>query len=466
MSAPKDRLRRIIENPVSGVLASLAVPSMAISAAQVLTGVVDTALMSRFTIAHLAALALVVPFFSMVQMVSVGGMGGAIASMIGRALGAKDLAKARALVWQGQYMAVLAGLACALFWWLAGPRLLQGLSADARTVELAYHYGLWLFLPGITLWCQNALSSALRGAGEVTVLLHSLIPAYLLQGLLAAALIWLWPELDLAALGLAQLAGALFAYGRLLLHLHTGKTPLNLAGSPRGLQPQVLRELGRLALATSASSLQSGVTLVLTLALAVKLGTEAVAAYGIAARLEFLMVILLSSVGSAAVTVTSVNLGAQRLARVHRAAWVGTLLVGTAFAALGLIVYAAPQLWPSLFQLEPRVAANAAGYLRAVAPCWGLLGLGLMSYFVGQGIGRPLPFLLGGTVRLLALLLLAWISAATSLVGFGQVVTLSYAVFGLYGLAMLWQCTRPYRAAVAKASTPAPAPASKVANTS
>jgi Na+-driven multidrug efflux pump len=442
LSNPQDRIRRVLEAPVASAILGLAIPSLAITVAQVLTGVADTALAARFTTAHLAALALVVPFFSLIQMVSLGGMGGAISSSVGRSLGAKDLAKARILVWQGVYLSAASGLLFGLLWWLCGRGVLELVGADSTTRVLAYDYGLWLFAPCAVMWCQNALSSALRGAGDVPVLVKVLIPAYLLQTCLAVCLTLASPHLGLAGLALGQLGGTIYGFINLLRYLYRPSTPLCLKGVPARVFRPAFTALARFAFVTSTSSLQTGVTLILTMSLASALGREAVAAYGVASRLEFLLVVLLSSLGTALVTVTSVNLGAKKYHRARRSAALSLVGIAFAFGIFGFAIAWIPQLWLHLFTLQPSVANTAAAYLHAVAWWWPLLGVGLISYFLGQGIGRPWPFLAGGTLRLVSLLAIPFL-IGRDMAGFTHAVIGSYVAFGLYAVVQAWISIKP-----------------------
>jgi Na+-driven multidrug efflux pump len=94
------------------------------------------------------------------------------------------------------------------------------------------------------------------------------------------------------------------------------------------------------------------------------------------------------------------NIGAGRLARARRVAWVGAGLAAAVTGSIGLFGACFPPLWLGLFSTNPDVLAVGAAYLRIVGPVYGCFGLGLALYFAAQGAGRLLWPLLASGVRL------------------------------------------------------------------
>jgi Na+-driven multidrug efflux pump len=165
-------------------------------------------------------------------------------------------------------------------------------------------------------------------------------------------------------------------------------------------------------------------------------GTVAIAGYGVAFRLEFFLLVGLSSLGSALVTVLSMNLGAKKYERVERAAGYGLLVGGLAFALVGTLAMLRPELWTNLFGVSRPVAEQAALYLTTVTKAYPILGMGLVCYFIGQGIGKPLWFMVAGSVRV-AILLVAGTQLTSNVVDLYTVVTYAALAFGASALLAL-----------------------------
>ena len=69
------------------------------------------------------------------------------------------------------------------------------------------------------------------------------------------------------------------------------------------------------------SPLQTVLTVLVLTALVARFGTEALAGYGIGARLEFLLVPIAFAVGVASVPMVGMAIGARDVARARRVAW-------------------------------------------------------------------------------------------------------------------------------------------------
>ena len=129
-------------------------------------------------------------------------------------------------------------------------------------------------------------------------------------------------------------------------------------------------------------------------------GPVSLAGYGVASRLEFLLTPLVFGLGSAMVPLVATCVGAGDTARARRVAWIGAALASGTTALLGLIAAMCPWLWMRLFSDDAEVVAAGSGYLRAVGPAYGAIGLGLALYFASQGAGRAVGPLFAGLTRL------------------------------------------------------------------
>ncbi|MBV8156323.1 MAG: hypothetical protein JO278_01635, partial [Dyella sp.] len=117
-------------------------------------------------------------------------------------------------------------------------------------------------------------------------------------------------------------------------------------------------------------------------------GTTTVAAYGISARLEFLMIPLAFGVGSALTALVGRSVGAGDWHTARRTAWVGAFLALLIAGAVGAAVGLAPAQFAALFTQDPDVGAIASRALSWVGPAFGGFGLGMALYFASMGAGR------------------------------------------------------------------------------
>ncbi|SOY89574.1 MATE family efflux transporter [Cupriavidus taiwanensis] len=367
-------------------IGKLAGPTALIALLQAVAQLIETWLAARQGTAALAGWAVVLPFALLLQQMSTGAMGGGVVAAIARALGANKRDDASALVMHALWIAVIAGLAFAVV--LAGfPRAVLGTVAGATAAEAGATYAIWLFGAGaVPAWLANTLASVLRGGGR-----HALAARVLALMWIAFPLLsWLLAEpagMGLAGIGAALAAvswAAALAMAIVVARGGAGFVPVLRVRLSRPLFARIL-SVGLVACALASVA---NLTTILVTAQLRHHGTAAVAAYGISARLEFLMIPLAFGVGSALTALVGRAVGAGDWHTARRTAWVGALLAlaiaGTAGAAVGL----APVRFAGLFTNDPEVIAIAARALSWVGPAFGGFGLGMALYFASMGAGR------------------------------------------------------------------------------
>jgi Na+-driven multidrug efflux pump len=139
-------------------------------------------------------------------------------------------------------------------------------------------------------------------------------------------------------------------------------------------------------------------------------GADALAGFGTASRLDYVLIPPLFGLGTAVVTLVGTAIGAGNQARARQVAWTSALLAFGVTEMIGLSVAVVPDLWLRIFSRDPAVLATGASYLRRIGPIYGATGLGMLLYFASQGNGRVAAPFLAGTVRLLFVMGVGWLA--------------------------------------------------------
>jgi Na+-driven multidrug efflux pump len=119
-----------------------------------------------------------------------------------------------------------------------------------------------------------------------------------------------------------------------------------------------------------------------------RLGPDALAAYGLATRLDFVLLSLAYGVGSAVLTLVAMAAGARRLDRVHAVVVRGGAMIVALLAVPAALLAWRPSLWLGLFTADPAVHAVGAQYFRIAGPTYPLVGINMVVSFAFQGLGR------------------------------------------------------------------------------
>lgn len=407
------RTRALLEAPIAPTLLRLAFPNVLVMLAQAGVGLVETYFVGKLGGDALASMALVFPVVMLMQMTSAGAMGGGIASSIARALGARRGEDANALVVHALVIALGFGLFFSAALLLGGPWLYAVMGGSGASLQGALIYSNWVFAGAVLVWLFNSLAAVIRGTGNMAVPANVTVAGVIIIIPLSPLLIFGWGPVP--AMGIAGGAAALLLYylgGSLALWLYL-RSPRSLL-KPRikgvRLRWPLFRDILRIGLLGAISTLATNLSIGIATALAGHFGPAAIAGYGTAARLEYLLVPLVFGFGAPLLAMVGTCMGAGQRQRAMHAAWVGALMAFAMAESIGLLAAIFPHQWLLLFGNDPAMLEAGTKYLRAVGPLYGFFGVGLVLYFASQGAGRLLWPVLGNLARLAVAGLGGWLA--------------------------------------------------------
>jgi putative MATE family efflux protein len=406
------RTRRLLEAPIVPTLLRLAAPNVLVMVAQAAVGLIETYFVGKLGTDALAGMALVFPIVMLMQMTSAGAMGGGIASSIARALGARRRGDADALVWHAVVIAIGFGL-CFTLALLAGGRWLYGvMGGSGAALEAALTYSNWVFAGAVLVWLFNSLSAVIRGTGNMAVPARVTVAGVFFLVPASPLLIFGWgplPGMGIAGGAMALLLYYLLGSIALIVYLRSPKSLLRPKLAAMQFHWPFFRDILRIGLVAAIATVATILSIGIATALSGHFGTGALAGYGTASRLEYLLVPLVFGLGAPLVAMVGTCMGAGQRERALRATWAGAGLAFALTEAIGLAAALFPRPWLLLFGSDPAMLETGAQYLRLVGPFYGFFGVGLALYFASQGAGRLLWPVLGNVARLVVAGLGGWL---------------------------------------------------------
>jgi putative MATE family efflux protein len=427
--------QRMLRGPVLPTLLRLATPNvLGLFANTVVIGF-DGYIVGRLGAEALAGVAVVLPLAMLMLQMSAGGLGGSTTAVVARALGAGDPHEATRLAQH----ALLLGLAASLLFTLSfsSPAAYALLGARDGVLAYAAAYAGVLFSGAAAIWSVNVLAGIARGTGQMGAAALALVATTAMHLTLCPLLVFgagPIPPLGVAGAATSTVTcNALSAIGLLAWLSRRGK-PVRVLGPRWQVRRAAFLPILRIALPSALSPVLSNGSIALTTAFVGTFGSLAVAAYGIAARLEYILVPIAFGFGGALTAMVATNLGARQAVRAKRVAWAGAALVWAVTGLIGVWAALWPQGWMTLFSADATVQAAGSTYLRIVGGCYGFFGLGLALFFASQGAGRLAWPLLASTARLLIVAIGGYVAvhvvAAPPETLFG-VIALSLSAMGL-----------------------------------
>jgi putative MATE family efflux protein len=425
----------LLDGAIAPTLLRLALPTVIVLVVQTAVGVAETYFISFLGTEALAGVTLVFPILMLMQMMSNGGIGGGVSSAIARSIGANRRSDADAHVWHAVVLATAFGLVFSIAAILLGPLLYRAMGATGSVLSAALTYSGIAFAGSVPIWITALLSAALRGAGNVKVPAIVIVGGAIIMLALSPPLIFGWgpiPPLGVAGGGVAVVAYYLVAAVVLAFYLRSARSPLKLNIVP--LERRLFKDILGVGLPSAVGTVQVNLTVTLVTAAVGHFGTDAIAGFGIASRLDYLQIPIIFGLGTAIVTMVGINMGASQFDRARRIAWIGAGVAFVVTQAIGTAAAFFPNIWMALFTSDPAVQKMGALYLQMVAPAYGAVGLGLALYFASQGTRRVLLPVLAGTVRMIVAAFIGWSAVMFYSADIGtlfQIVAVGSVIYGV-----------------------------------
>lgn len=433
--------------PVPHLIRRIAVPASVGFFFNTMFNFVDTYFGGKISTDALAALSLSFPVFFIV--LSVGnGTGQGTTALIANAIGEGREEKARVVFVQAILFSVIAGLVLTFAGLAAAPALFRLLGASGAYLDISLQYMNWIMAGCVFFLLQMTLNSLLNARGETRVFRNTLIGGFVLNCILDP---WfLYGGLGMPAMGIAGIAIATVVVqmaGCVYIFAHVRKSSLWTGVTSASFKPDgpVLREILGQALPASLNMLTVALGIFVITWFASRFSKEGVAAYGIATRIEQMILLPTIGLNFAVLTLVGQNNGARRLDRV-RESWSTSMKYGLAMMlAGGLVLHVARDPLMRAFTADEEVIGRGVDYLGIACITLCAYVILFQTVFMLQGLKKPLYGLWIGIYRqIVAPAIVFHFLAFTLAWGLWGVwwgifaVTWSAALFTLfYGLAVL-----------------------------
>jgi putative MATE family efflux protein len=356
-------------------------------------------------------MALVFPFVILTMTMSGGAMGGGVASAIARALGSGDVDRASTLASHALLIGFCFGLFFMVSMLIFGPTLLDMLGGRGGVLSHAIAYTQVFFAGAVLPWLMNSMAGILRGTGNMKLPSMMILCAAVLQIVCGGTLgLGLGPIPQFGMRGVA--AGALIAFSASIVvmawYLFSGRARVVPKIVNLTIQWEMLADILKVGVISCFSPLQSVLTISIFTHLLARFGTEVLAGFGIGARLEFMLTSLAFSFGIASVPMIGMAVGAERIARARKVAFVAALISFVTVGMIATLIAIFPDVWVNIFTDDPGVRATGRQYLSTAAPMYAFIGLAMSMYFSSQGAAKMLGPVLAQTARLLFIAAGGW----------------------------------------------------------
>ena len=397
--------QRLIEGSVGQQLIKLTIPMIWGVFAVIAFNLVDTYFVGQLGTKPLAAMSFTFPVVMTLGSVAMG-LGVGTSSVISRAIGEGDRNRVQRLTTDSLTLSLLLVAVFALLGLATIDPLFTALGADADILPLIRSYMQIWYFGMICLVIPMVGNSAIRAGGNT--LIPSIIMTVAAGVNIALDPLFIlglggFPRLEIQGAAIATVLSRAITLLASLLVLHYREKMLCFNIPKFKIVRESWQKILHIGLPAAATSMITPISIGLITSAIAFYGAEAVAAFGIASRIESFALIAVVALSASISPFVGQNWGAKKYTRVHRALNLSYLF------CLGWGIMMAAILAPngswlaSLFNNNPEVIQIATRYLWFVPISYAAAGIIQVASATFNALGKPIPSMILTITRMLVL---------------------------------------------------------------
>jgi len=386
------RRAKLIEGSVGPILFKLTVPMVFGILGMVLFNLVDTFFVGQLGTHQLAALTFTFPVVLVVGSLALG-LGSGAAAVISRAIGEGDHTKVQRLTTDSLVLALLIVLLFVIVGFITITPMFTLLGASPEVMPYIYEYMVIWYAGTLFIVVPMVGNNAIRATGDTTTPSAIMMVAVITNIILDPILIFgvgPIPRLEItgAAIATTISRGITFMVSMWVLYWREEMitfTPPRLADVIASW-----KEILYIGLPTAGSNLIMPIGLGVITGLTATFGPTAVAAFGVASRIEMFALVVVMALGSVLGPFVGQNLGAGKFDRVLQGVRYAQQFVTVWGVIISILLLFLATPLASLFNDDSIVIETIVLYLWIVPISYGILSILMLNTIVLNVLQKPL----------------------------------------------------------------------------
>ena len=352
----------------------------------------DTFFVGQLGTVQLAAISFTFPVVMVVGSISMG-LGVGASAVISRAIGAGNQEKVVRLTTDALILAFIVVSLFAFTGLATIEPLFRAIGASNRLLPLIKSYmTIWyLGVPFVVIPMVG--NNAIRATGDTKTPSMIMMTAVAINIVMDPLLIFglgPFPRMELAGAALATVFGRALTFILSLWILRKREKMISFKLPPFSSILESWRDILYIGVPAAGTNLITPVSMAVITRLVATFGAEAVAAFGVATRVEMFALTILMALGSVLTPFVGQNQGARKIERIKTGVRYSQLFsLGWGVFLFGLFLVGASAI-AAVFNDHPEVVSMTTRYLRIIALSYGLQGVLMLSSSALNALRKPL----------------------------------------------------------------------------
>lgn len=416
-------MKDMTKGSISWNIISLALPMMLAFLLHTGFNIVDTIFVGRISALALAAISITFPvIFLIIALAS--GVGIGVTSLIARLLGSKRKEEANNAAEHALLLAVILGIIFTIAGLTLSKPLFILIGATEEMMPLILKYVYIIFGGSFFMFFAFMANSILRGEGDMKTPMKIMMLSTVINIILDPLLIFgigFFPKMGIGGAALATVIARSIAAFYAMGYLLKGNAHIKLDFKHFKFRFKIIKDILSVGVPASLSQTVMSLGMFFMMKIVSLFGPFAIAAYGLASRLDMIALLPAIGISTAVITIVGQNVGAKNFKRAEKTTWTATLMAIIFMEVIGIILFLFPEFWISMFNKNSEIIAYGSSYIRIVSLLYMLIGVGIIISSAFQGAGKGYPSLILSVLRLFILS-----------------VPLAYFLSKIYGVVGIW----------------------------
>jgi len=385
--------RDLTKGSIAKALVGLSIPIIFANALQTVYQLTDTVWVGRVGVDALASVSLSFPiiFFG----IAIGsGISVAGSIFVAQFKGANNQRKINHISGQGMILSLVISLTLSSIGYLFAPFLVRLLGGTGDVYQQALIYLRISFIGAVFTFTYMSFQSLMMGLGRVKIPMVIVLTTVLLNFFLDPIFIMGWgkiPAFGVAGAAIASIFSQFLASITGFIILFRGGHGIKIGFKDLIPDSKLMIKMLKLGFPASIEQSTRALGLVVITILVGSFGEQALATYGLGARMLSFVIIPALGLSMATATIVGQNIGAGKIARVKKTIKIGQIIGFVSLSLIGVLMFVfSESIARFIIPTDPETIKTSAFFLRVMSPVFGFIGIQMVIYGAFRGSGNTM----------------------------------------------------------------------------